>query len=161
MKDLETASSSGPLLVPSRPLVVPSFLGKLRRDSCPQLNTRDMCSVQGHVFLVPSAPDDPTALPLRSVYARSPTAMLSSTGKSAARFDETNKQTQSLTIPNPRFTGIVPTVNPPSAAEEVYPHNFMVGQPKNHISDLQFEKFTALATFHCWKTSFKTEVFWF
>ena len=146
LKDLETASSSGPLHV-SLPSCSCSdfFLGKLRRDSYPQLNTRDLCSMEGNVFVVPSAPDDPTAPPLRSVYARSPTAttgepMLSSTGKSAARFDETNMETQSFTIPNPRFAGNVPTVNPRSSAEDVDPQNFMVVQPKTHLSDLEFGK---------------------
>ena len=68
--------------------------------------------------------------------------------------DETNKETQSFTIPNPRSAGNVPTVNIPSSVEKACPQNFTVGQPKNHISDLQFEKFSALATFQCWKTSF-------
>ena len=34
----------------------------------------------------------------------------------------------------------VPTVNLPSATEEAHPQNSMVEQPKNQISDLQFEK---------------------
>ena len=34
----------------------------------------------------------------------------------------------------------------------------MVGQPKNHISDLQLENYTTPAKIQCWKTSFKTEV---
>ena len=34
----------------------------------------------------------------------------------------------------------------------------MVRQPKNHISELQFEKFLTLSTVQCWKTSSKTEV---
>ena len=99
----------------------------------------------GNVFVDPSAPDEPTALFLRNVYARSPTAtigepMLSSTGKLVARFDETNKETQKLAISHPRFARNVPTVNLPSSAKEVYPTNFMVGKPKNHISDLPSEK---------------------
>ena len=49
-------------------------------------------------------------------------------------------------------------MNLPSSAEEVYPHEFMVGQPKNHISELQFEKSPTPVTFQCLKTSFKTEV---
>ena len=85
--------------------------------------------------------------------------ILSSTGKLLARFDETDKETQSFTLLSPRFAGNVPTVNPPSFAEEVYPQNFMFGQPKNHISELQFEKFPAPSTFQCWKTRFTTEVY--
>ena len=59
--------------------------------------------------------------------------MLSSTGKLLASFDETNKETQRFTIPNPRLAGNVPTVNLPSSAKEVCPQKFMVGQPKNHL----------------------------
>ena len=31
-------------------------------------------------------------------------------------------------------------------------------QPKHHISELQFEKIPTIASFQCWRTSFKTEV---
>ena len=62
------------------------------------------------------------------MYAISPTAtfgepVLRSTGKPAARIDETNKETQSFT-PFPT-TGNVYTVNLASSAKEVYLHNFM------------------------------------
>ena len=98
------------------------------------------------VFVDPSAPDEPTApLCLRNMHERSPTAtfgkpVLSSTGKPVKRFDESNKA-QSFTIKNLRVVGNEPTVNLPSSAEEVYPQNYTVGQPKNHISDLQFEPY--------------------
>ena len=53
----------------------------------------------------------------RILHARSPTATSGesvrlSTGKPAARIDETNKETHSSTIPNPRFARNVPTVIP-------------------------------------------------
>ena len=47
-----------------------------------------------------------------------------------ARIDETNKNIQIFTIPGPRFAGHVPSWNPSSLAEEAYPQNYMVGQPK-------------------------------
>ena len=155
---LETDSSSGSLLVPSHPLVVPSFLG------VKTLAPIFACSLtHGTCVACQKTPDEPTAPFQRNVHARSPTVtlggpMLSSTGKHVARFDEAYKVPQSFTIPNPRCARNVPTVNLPSSAEEVYPQNFVVGQPKKHISDLQFEKFPTFATFKCWKTSFKTEV---
>ena len=78
------------------------------------------------------------------MYARSPTAtigepMQSNTGKRAGRSDETIMETQRFTISNPRFARNVPTVNLLSSAGEVHPQIFKVGQPKNHISDLQFQ----------------------
>ena len=42
--------------------------------------------------------------------------------------------------------------------EEVYPQRLMVEQPKNNISDLQFETFPAPSTFQYLKTGVKTEV---
>ena len=82
----------------------------------------------------------------RNVYARSPTAShgepgLVSTRRPVARSDETNTDTQSFTIPNPRFAGNVPTSNPPSFAEEAYPQSYMVGQPMSPISEMHFDKF--------------------
>ena len=89
---------------------------------------------------------------LRNVYAEVPAVHMVNPccrvrGKTAARFDEPNKETQSFTIPDPRFARNMPTVNLPSSAQEVYPHLFMVGQRKNHISELQFEKFPTPPTF--------------
>ena len=34
----------------------------------------------------------------------------------------------------------------------------MAEQPKNNVSELQFEKFPMPSTFLCWKMNFKTEV---
>ena len=79
----------------------------------------------------------------------------SSTGKLVARFDDTNKKTQSFSIHNPRFAGNVPTVNLPSSAEQVYPQKIMVGQAKNHISDLHFDEFLTPSSFPGWWTRFK------
>ena len=34
----------------------------------------------------------------------------------------------------------------------------MVEQPRNQVSEMYFDQFPAPSAFHCWKTSFKTEV---
>ena len=70
-------------------------------------------------------PNEPTAPFFSSkMYACCPTAtssepVLSSTEKLVATLDETNKETQSFTICNPRFAGNLPTVNLSSSVEEV------------------------------------------
>ena len=80
----------------------------------------ETCVAGQETFSVdPSVPDE------RDVHARSPTPtcgepVLSSTGRLAARIDETNKDTQSFTIHNPRYARNVPTWNPSSGAEEVH-----------------------------------------
>ena len=100
------------------------------------------------------------------MYARSPTAtfgepVLLSTGKFVARIDATDKETQSFTILDPRIARNVPTVNPPSVAEEVNTPNYNVGPPKNHISDLHSDTPTP-ATFPCLRTRFlNRSVSWF
>ena len=119
----------------------------------------------GNVFVNSPAPDEPIASSLRNVYASSPTAaygepVFLSTERSAARINETKKDTQSFTaIPTPRFAGHVPTWNPPSFAEGSYPQNYVVEQPKNQISDMHFDKFPMFSSFPAWRTSFKTEMF--
>ena len=80
---------------------------------------------------------------------RSPTAtdgepVRLSTRRPAERIDETNKDTQSFTVPTLRFAGHVSTWNTPSFAEEAFPQNYMVGQPKNQISERHFDIFRVL-----------------
>ena len=97
----------------SHPSIVTSSFGMPCRDFGPQ---------PGSVFENPSASDEPTASCSGNVYARSPTAthvepMFSNTGRSEARVDEMERNTQSFTILTPRFARTVSTWNPPSLAE--------------------------------------------
>ena len=73
-RDLETASSSGLSHVLSHPSIVPSYFGKPCRDSGPQRDTLNLCSMPINIIADPSAPDEPTAFFLEKGYARSPTA---------------------------------------------------------------------------------------
>ena len=68
------------------------------------------------------------------------------------------KETQSFTIPDPRFAWNVPIVNLPSFVEEVFQRNYMVGQPKKPHLGPAFRKIPCASTSPCWRTSFKTEV---
>ena len=125
------------------------FFGTPRRDSSQLLKTHDLCSVPGNVLVDPSASDRRTA-PLNKCVRKKPTnrirnPMLFSTGKLIARIDETKKDTQSFKILTPRFARNVPAVN---FRKRIFPHTYMVGQPKNHISDLNFEKFLRLQLSH-------------
>ena len=69
------------------------------------------------------------------------------TGRSGPRTDELERNTQNFAIPAPRIARKFSTWNPLSHAEGASPQKCMVEQPRNQAS-----------TFHCWKTSFKTEV---
>ena len=46
----------------------------------------------------------------------------------------------------------------PPLAEEAYPRNLMVEQPKHNVSGLQFGKLRTPSSFVFWTTNFKTEV---
>ena len=77
-------------------------------------------------------PDEPTASSSRKVYARSPTVtcgepVLSNARTPAARINETNRDTQSLALPTPRFARKVSTWNSPKDVKGAYPQNIMVG----------------------------------
>ena len=56
------------------------------------------------------------------------------------RGDEQPIGAQIQSIPQPRFVGSLLTVELPSLVGEFHSKNFMVEQPKNNVSDLQFEK---------------------
>ena len=51
VKDPETASSSGSFHVLSHPFIFPNSFGKPCRDSSPQPDTQNLCSIPGKRFL--------------------------------------------------------------------------------------------------------------
>ena len=60
-EDLETVS---------HPLVVPRFLGKPRRECGPQMNTRNLCSMPGNVFVDSHASNESAASRLQKCVCR-------------------------------------------------------------------------------------------
>ena len=56
----------------------------------------------------------------------------------------------------PMFAGRPSTMNSFLPAD--IPQNSMVGQQRQQISDLQFDKFPTPSTFSCWKIRFKNQV---
>ena len=75
-----------------------------------------------------------------------------STGRPVARREERIGST----VPMPVLVGKPSTMNSFLPAE--IPHNSMAVQQRLQISELQFDKFTTLSTFSCWKIRFKTQV---
>ena len=66
------------------------------------------------------------------------------TGRLAARTDELERHTEKFAIPTPRFARKFSTWNPSFHAEEAYPQNCMVQQPRNQVSDMHFDKYPKL-----------------
>ena len=74
------------------------------------------------------------------------------TGTSSARDEERNGST----IPMPTFAGRPSTVS--SSMPVGFPQNSMVGQQRQQISELQFNKFPNPKSFLVWKIRFKNQV---
>ena len=74
------------------------------------------------------------------------------TGTPVARDEDKNRGT----IPMPTFARRPSTMN--SFLPVDIPQNSMVGQQRQQISELQFDKFPTPSTFLCWKKRFKNQV---
>ena len=155
-KDLETVSSSRSIHAPIEPLAVPTFSKQLCRDSCHRFNKRDVKIFPGGFF------DDSSSVASTPAPAGRSKATAGVSPDSARgdleRGDEQPIGAQIQSIPQSRFVGSLLTVELPSLVGEFHSKNFMVEQPKNNVSDLQFEKLPKPTTFTYWKTNFKTEV---
>ena len=77
-----------------------------------------------------------------------------SIGKPVARSEERHRET----IPTPRFAREPSTMNSFFPAVGTYPQNCVADEQTLQISELQFDKFSTLSTFSCWKIRFKTQV---
>ena len=60
------------------------------------------------------------------------------------------------TIPMPTFATKPLTASSTMPVELL--QNYMVGQQRQQISELQFDKFSTPSTFSCWKIRFKTQI---
>ena len=131
-KDLETASSSVSFHAPSQPMVLPSFLDKLRRDSSPQFDTRKLCILPGDVFVDPTISDEPTAILSTDVRAESPKATTGyPVNRSTERLVALMNQNGNLSDHCRRWSF--------RRTRKRFIHTiFMVEHPKNNISELQF-----------------------
>ena len=65
---------------------------------------------------------------------------------------------QNSVIRPPRFARKISTWNPLSHAQGTYRQNCMIELPRNHISELHFDKFRDSSGFQCWKPKFETKV---
>ena len=154
-------SSSGKLShVPSQPASVPSLGGMLSRDPRLRPETWNLSDTSGNVFYSPRAEIDfvidtlsrNASLLESKCYRRKPNSRKYRTP--VAGGEERSRES----IPTPRFAWRPSTMNSFFPAEGAYPQNCMAHQSRLQNSEIQFDKFTTLATFACWKIRFKTEV---
>ena len=147
--------------VPSQPAMIPSSRSMLSRDKRLPLHPWNTTGLQENVlgnqcstFGLPRNPSQGihygVAHETRRETESVPRAIR--TGTSFARDDEQNQGT----IPMPTFATKPLTTS--SAVPVEFPQNYMVGQQRQQISELQFDKFPNSKSFLVWKFRFKTQV---
>ena len=153
-QDLESICNRKLSHVPSKPTIVPSLCGMLSRESLRPGNMefawyigkrfwQSTCSNQ---FVIDSFS---RKLHSWNTSAFGGNSVRDSTGTPVARSEERNRET----IPTPRKT-----INSLFPAEGTFPQNYVAGQQRLQISELQFDKFPTPSTLSCWKIKFKTQV---
>ena len=133
--------------------VFPSSRSMLSRDKPWPLDTWNTSEIQENVFDSPRAVIDSSSTPYQGMLhswnqsAIGGNPVRDSTGKPVARCEERNRET----IPTPRFERRPSTMTFFFPGGGTFPQNYVAGQQRLQISELQFDKFTTPSTFSCWK----------
>ena len=133
--------------VPSQPEVIPSSSSMLSRDKRQPCDSWNALGLQenafGSQFSTVGSPGKQSQGIHHGETRRETQSVprASGTGTSFAIYDEQNKGT----IPMPMFARRPSTTS--SSIPMDFPHNSMVGQQKQQISELQFDKFLILQSF--------------
>ena len=158
LQDLESNHSGRLSYVPSQPAAIPSSRSMLSRDKRLPLDIWNMSGSQENVFGNQfSAFDSSRNHCQRIHHCKTPRETESvpqaiGTGTSFARDEERIKGT----IPMPTLA------RKPSTMSSLFPvdipQNSRVGQLRQQISELQYDKFPTPSTFICWKRRFENQV---
>ena len=146
-QEVESNQSGRLSHVPSQPEVIPSSSSMLSRDKRLPFNTWNTLELQENVFGNQFSTRGSSRNPSQGIHhaetlretASVPRAI--GTGTSFARDDEQNKGT----IPMPMFARRLSTMSSSILVE--IPQNPMVGQQRQQISELQFDKLTTPQSF--------------
>ena len=112
----------------------------LSRDSCLQLDTRNLDGTSENVFEDPSG----NARTLTNTHYE---FLSLNTGRSVAQVEEFERHTGHFASRTPRCARKFSTWNPSSRVEEAYPQNCMVDQSRHQVSEMHFDKFPYFLTF--------------
>ena len=144
--------------VPCQPAAIPSSRSMLSRNKRLPLDTWKTCGLQENVFGKQFSTIDASRNHYQRIHhsmtpgASGSVAVHIGTGTPAARDEDLNRST----IPMPtiaRRPSTISSLNPVDILR-----NFLVGQQRLQISELQFEKFLTPFTFSCWKIRFKSRI---
>ena len=157
-QDVESSYSGRLSHVSSQPVMIPSSRFLLSRDKRLPVDTWNQSGLQENVFgnqfsTFDSPRDHPQRIQSDDVQRNRgavPEAERTKTGHTSE--DTLNHGT----IPMPTFAPRPLTTS--STIPVGLPHNYMVGQQGQQISELQFDKFPDPSSFLVWKTTFITQV---
>ena len=144
--------------VPSQRARILSPRSMLSCDKRLQPETWIPSGLQENVFANPRSTLESLQIPYQGTHpfmtpnAAGKAPALISIGKPVAREDERIGST----IPMPTFARRPPTVS--SFVPKVIPQSSTVGQQRQQISELQFDKFPTPSSFSCWKIRFGNQV---
>ena len=138
--------------VSSQPVMIPSARTLLSRDKRLLLDRWIQSGLQENVFGNPfSAFDSPTDYSQKKINlttCKETEKQLQNQSKMKTRYTSEDRQNQG-TIPMPTFETRPLTMS--SAIPVELPQNYMVGQLRQQISELQFDKFPDRSSFLAWK----------
>ena len=141
--------------VSSQPAMIPSSRSMLSRDKRLPLDTWNTSGLQENVFGNQFSTFDPPRghpqgiQPCASRRERGPVPQATGSGTLFERDDKQNRDT----IPMPTFARRPSTMSSIILVE--FPQNSMVGQQRQQLSELQFDKFPNPQSFLVWKIRFK------
>ena len=144
--------------VSSQPEMIPSSRALLSRDKRLPLDTWNQSGAQEKVFgnqfsTFDSPRDFPQRISSENMHRNREAIPHQSEGKASL----TSGDGQNYgTIPMPTFASRRLTMSSTISGE--LPQNYVVGQQRQQMSELQFDKFPTPASFLVWKTQFKTLV---
>ena len=148
------------LYVSSQPAMVPSSRSMPSRDKLLPFDTWGSPGITGTLFGNQfSTFDSPRDHPQRIHCGATPprereTGVSSTSNRDTDLFHKDDEQNRD-TIPTPTFAGRPSTMSSPLPVE--FPQNSMVGQQRQQISELQFDKFPTSQSFLVWKILFKNQ----
>ena len=156
-QDVESNYSGKVSHVPSQPAVIPSPRSMQSCDKRLPFDTWNLSGPQENVFGHQFSTSDSSRNHYQRIHhsvtpgATGSVPVHCDTGTVVARDEDLNKGT----IPMPTFAGRPSTMSSKIPVE--FPQNSMVGQQRQQISELQFDKFPSPQSFMVWKIRFKNQ----
>ena len=157
-QDIESNYSGRLSHVSGRPEMIPSSRSLLSRDKRLPLDTWNQSGVQENVFGNQcSTFDSPRDFPQRISSDDVQRNREAAPGDMRVETSLTSEDGQNYgTIPMPMFATSPLTMSSKRRVDN--PQNYVVGQQRQQMSELQFDRFPDPSSFLVWKTRFKTQV---